>query len=118
MFRKRFNGKLKMENSVNSNIVEKLMAHKKGIDGRYLRPTRDECYAEFCKAIQSLTVNKEEKQANEIKKLKVDLTGCEEALNHVDKLESKMENTNREKLDLLDQGVEGIKHIHKKNAKT
>jgi len=35
-FRKRFNGVLKMNNSVNSNIAEKLMAHKRGLDGTYL----------------------------------------------------------------------------------
>lgn len=57
MFRKRFNGKLKMENSVNSNIAEKLMAHKKGLDGAYLQPTMSECYREFFKAISELTVD-------------------------------------------------------------
>jgi len=62
MFRKRFNGKLKMENSVNSNIAEKLMAHKRGLDGTYLQPTREECFAEFIKAIPSLTVDPTERQ--------------------------------------------------------
>lgn len=41
-FRKRFNGILKMENYVNSNIAEKLMVHKRGLDGVYLQPTREE----------------------------------------------------------------------------
>lgn len=36
MFRKRFNTILKLNNDVNSNIAEKLMAHKKGLDGTYL----------------------------------------------------------------------------------
>ena len=66
MFRKRFNGKLKMENSVNSNIAEKLMAHKKGLDGVYLEPTRDECYREFVKAIHELTIDPTERQKIEI----------------------------------------------------
>jgi len=55
MFRKRFNGHLKMDNKINSNIAEKLMAHKNGLDGTYLQPTLEECYVEFFKAIPRLT---------------------------------------------------------------
>ena len=57
MFRKRFNTILKINNDVNSNIAEKLMAHKKGLDGVYLQPTREECFNEFVKAILQLTVD-------------------------------------------------------------
>jgi len=62
MFRKRFNTILKINNDVNSNIAEKLMAHKRGLDGTYLQPTREECYAEFVKAIPDLTVDQDERQ--------------------------------------------------------
>lgn len=55
MFRKRFNGHLKMDNQVNSNIAEKLMAHKNGLDGTYLQPSMEQCYVEFFKAIPHLT---------------------------------------------------------------
>jgi len=74
MFRKRFNGILKMENSVNSNIAEKLMAHKRGLDGVYLKPTREECFREFVKAIPQLTVDPTERQKIEIesKQQKID----------------------------------------------
>jgi len=74
MFRKRFNGKLKMENEVNSNIAEKLMAHKRGLDGVYLQPTREECFTEFEKAIGVLTVDPTERQKIEIlnKQKKID----------------------------------------------
>ena len=33
------------------------MAHKNGLDGVYLTPTREQCFAEFKKAIPQLTVN-------------------------------------------------------------
>lgn len=56
-FRKRFNTILKINNSVNSNIAEKLMAHKRGLDGTYLQPTREECFNEFRKAIKDLMVD-------------------------------------------------------------
>lgn len=55
-FRKRFNGILKMNNAVNSNIAEKSMAHRRGLDGSYLKPTIEECFREFVKAIPDLTL--------------------------------------------------------------
>ena len=60
-FRKRFNTILKNNNQVNSNIAEKLMAHKRGLDGVYFVPTIDDCFNEFYKAVADLTVNQEEK---------------------------------------------------------
>ncbi len=61
MFRKRFNTILKLNDRVNPNIAEKLMAHKKGLDGIYLQPTLEECYKEFFKAISDLTIDDNER---------------------------------------------------------
>ena len=74
MFRKRFNTIMKLNNDVNSNIVEKLMAHKRGLDGTYLQPTREECFREFVKAIPQLTIDSTEKLKleNEKKQEKID----------------------------------------------
>jgi len=74
MFRKRFNTILKLNNDVNSNIAEKLMAHKRGLDGTYLQPTKEECFREFVKAIPQLTVDPTERQKIEIeiKQQKID----------------------------------------------
>lgn len=69
MFRKRFNTILKLNNSVNSNIAEKLMAHRKGLDGTYLQPTRDECFVEFRKAIPELTIADSERDRLKIVEL-------------------------------------------------
>jgi len=66
MFRKRFNGILKMDNNVNSNIAEKLMAHKRGLDATYLQPTMEECYVEFFKAINKLTIDPHKRHDLEI----------------------------------------------------
>lgn len=60
-FRKRFNTVLKMNREINSNITEKLMAHKNGLDGVYFTPTREECFMEFRKAIPGLTVDDSER---------------------------------------------------------
>ena len=56
--RKRGNTIMKLEGGLNANIAEKLMAHKRGLDGIYLMPTREECFNEFKKAIPSLTLDK------------------------------------------------------------
>lgn len=97
MFRKRFNTILKLENDVNSNIAEKLMAHKKGLDGTYLQPTREECFKEFVKAIPELTVNQAEKQKiqldkkqQEIDELQSKIIENEELVNRVRLLEREM----------------------------
>lgn len=74
MYRIRFNTILKLTNNLNSNIAEKLMAHKKGLDGGYLQPTREECFAEFVKAIPELTVNPAERQRAEIQKKNEEIT--------------------------------------------
>ena len=70
-FRKRFNTVLKINNEVNSNIAEKLMAHKRGLDGSYLTPTMEECFHEFEKAILDLTID----QSERLKQEKIKETG-------------------------------------------
>ncbi len=55
-FRKRFNTILKLDNSINYNIAEKLMGHKNGLDGVYFTPTLDEMFAEFKKIIHKIEV--------------------------------------------------------------
>jgi len=71
-FRKRFNTILKIDSTVNSNIAEKLLAHKNGLDGVYLKPTREECFTEFTKAILELTVSKAEKLSLKLEKSEAD----------------------------------------------
>ena len=55
-FRKRFNTVLKLDNSVNYNVAEKLMGHKNGLDGTYFVPTLEEMFAEFQKVVPALKV--------------------------------------------------------------
>ena len=48
------------------------MAHKNGLDGVYLKPTREECFAEFVKAIPQLTVSKAEKLSLKLEKSEIE----------------------------------------------
>lgn len=67
-FRKRFNTILKLNSEVNSNIAEKLMGHKRGLDGSYLVPTKEQCFFEFRKAINDLTIDEKLKLEIELEK--------------------------------------------------
>jgi len=116
MFRKRFNGKLKMKNSVNSNIAEKLMAHKRGLDGTYLQPTREECFIEFLKAIPELTIDPTEKQKFEIHNLKLEKSELEkkEPFGEINDLKQKYEITNQRLelvLDMIENAQKNNSHI-------
>jgi len=89
-FRHRFNKILKINNSVNSNIAEKLMAHKKGLDGTYLNPTREECFTEFVKAIPELMIDPTERQKQELEKNKTRITELEDKTRQITDLEEQM----------------------------
>lgn len=85
-FRKRFNGILKMENSVNSNIAEKLMAHKRGLDGTYLQPTKEQCFTEFVKAIPQLTIDPTERQKIKIQEKEAEIKELESKDDEIEQL--------------------------------
>jgi integrase/recombinase XerD len=102
MFRKRFNTILKLNNDVNSNIAEKLMAHKRGLDGTYLQPTKEECFREFVKAIPQLTIDPSERQKIEI----------ELKQQKIDELESKTATIDDQTEELKSQDVR-IKQLEK-----
>jgi len=90
-FRKRFNTILKMNNSVNHNIAEKLMGHKNGLDGVYLKPTLEQLFVEFKKVIPELTIDESERLRlqNRIKDEKIKKTESEKNA-RISSLEKKM----------------------------
>ncbi len=93
MFRKRFNTILKLNGSVNSNIAEKLMAHKKGLDGTYLQPTMEECYAEFVKAIPELTIDDSERLRAKNEQLVKEMAESEKTQKTIKDLDAKLAET-------------------------
>lgn len=118
MFRKRFNTILKLDNDVNSNIAEKLMAHKKGLDGVYLQPTREECYKEFVKAIPFLTIASEErhkitleKKEKELEEEKNAKRQLERKVDEIKELKEKMSDFENLKQELRDELLDEIKDL-------
>jgi len=100
-FRKRFNTILKLNNQVNSNIAEKLMGHKRGLDGTYLVPTREECFEEFKKAMNELMVEESWRLKVELEKKNGQLDKQQsEKDNRILELESRFANTEKILLEL------------------
>lgn len=78
-FRKRFNIILKLNNTINLSIAEKLMGHKGvfQLDGAYLPVTKEQLFAEFQKAIFDLTVDDTERKNVKIEKLQEEKSDTE-----------------------------------------
>ena len=66
-YRKRYNTILKGITGINSNKAEALMQHLRGLDGAYLKFTRNELFPEIVKGASALTVDSTERQKNIIK---------------------------------------------------
>ena len=102
-FRKRFNTILKINNEINSNIAEKLMAHKNGLDGRYLTPTIEECFNEFRKAIFELTISPEHRQQVKIESLEKETTELKAKESQIDELKKQLEDFKKESLNEIEK---------------
>jgi integrase len=101
-FRKRFNTILKLENELNSNIAEKLMGHKRGLDGVYFQPTREQCFEEFKKAIPELSINETIRLEQELEKKKEQLDKHQSNKDaRILELEDRLSNTERLLLELM-----------------
>jgi len=91
-FRKRFYTILKLNNEVNNNIAEKLLGHKRGLEGTYLTPTREESFREFKKAIADLTINPAKRQAKEIELQQEKITELSSRDDRIKALEKKLDD--------------------------
>jgi len=113
-FRKRFNTILKLNNSVNSNIAEKLMAHKRGLDGTYLQPTMEECFEEFRKAVLDLTIDDTQRDKIEIEKKEQENTELREKQIELetksDEIEDLQKKLSLQQENSIHQGIQ-IQHM-------
>lgn len=101
MFRKRFNTKLKLNNTVNSNVAELVMAHKlPGAQGNYTKPTMLECFKEVKKAIPELTIDPTLRQKALIVSQDMEIDELvKERNDKIKELEDKVESMSKEKKD-------------------
>jgi len=91
MFRKRFNTKLKLNNDVNSNIAELVMAHKlPGVQDTYTKPTMKEVYNAMKHAIPDLTIDSTERQKIDLESKQKKITELESKQKENDSLKHKI----------------------------
>lgn len=95
-FRKRFNTILKLNREINPNIVEKIMGHSKGLDGAYLKPTRQESFEEYKKGIPDLTIDDSERMLAEKKKIEIERSELEKIKLQMNEQEAKLKKTQEE----------------------
>ena len=89
-FRKRFNTILKLNNSVNDNAIEKMMGHKKGLDGSYLQITIERLFEEFVKGIPELTIDDSKRKQFEIDKINNEKTELQKKVDQINQMQNDM----------------------------
>ena len=98
-FRKRFNTILKLNSEVNSNIAEKIIGHSvtHKLDNTYFKPTVEQLFNEFKKAIPELTVSKALRleQENKLKDEKI----------------KKLETDKDRRIDELEKNIAGVRRL-------
>jgi len=112
-FRKRFDTILKLNKAVNDNIIEKMMGHKRGLDGTYLQPTIEQMFNEFKNGIMDLTISSTEKQKQKIELLKKENSELEneqlqveKTKKDVTKLKEELWDTKFELMEMIDDAIE------------
>lgn len=110
-FRKRFNTILKLNREINPNIAEKLMGHSKGLDGAYLKPTRQECFEEYKKGIPELTVDPSERQSMVIDEQQNKISELEAKTRRNEMLEDKVARQEQ----VLDHVLAELERLKKQN---
>jgi len=96
-FRKFFTTQL-INAKVNPEIRELLLGHKIGMASCYYRPTEQEMYAEYEKAIDNLTINEENRLKRKVEKLEIEK-------NRMDRMESQIAEMQKMLIDNMDQTI-------------
>jgi len=80
------------------------MAHKRGLDGTYLTPTRDELFKEFVKAIHQLTIDSSARDKILLEQKNQEISELKELKGEIRTLKA-----NQEKIFMLGFNLEKVK---------
>jgi integrase len=78
-----------VNSKVNPEIREMLLGHKIGLTSSYYRPTQEEMYHEYQKAIENLTINEENRLRNKVKILEIEKSRIDQLELSIKRLEEK-----------------------------
>jgi len=101
-FRKRFNTILKLNKNINSNIVEKIMGHKNGLDGVYFKPTDNDLFEEFKIGITDLTIDDTERLASRNRELEAEKSEYKTLSEQVDEAAKRIKEELRKEGAIVD----------------
>ena len=79
-----------IQSKVNPEIREMLLGHKIGLASAYYRPTEQEMFTEYEKAIDSLTINEENRLRRKVETLTID----ESRIDRLERAITRLEKTN------------------------
>ena len=88
-FRKFFTTKL-VKAKVNAEVREMLLGHKIGLTSCYFKPTEDEMFAEYEKAIDLLTISEENRLRKKVEMLMVEESKADLALSAVEDMKKQL----------------------------
>jgi len=115
-FRKRFYTTLKLNNEINNNVIEKLLGHKRGLEGTYLTPTRNQSFIEFKKGIPELTIDPTKRQGIELEEQQKKITELSKRDDTIQELSKKVE-AQQQRLDKIDREDQLIRELGKLEEK-
>jgi hypothetical protein len=87
-FRKFFTKQL-VDSKINPEIREMLLGHKIGLASCYYRPTENEMFQEYYKAVNLLTINEENRLRNKVKVLEVEKSRLDRLESSIKQLEGR-----------------------------
>ncbi len=80
---------------VNWSIAEKLIGHKTGLDTIYFKPSVEECFSEFRKAISELSIDDSIRYEEELKNKDVQIKELEVKDQEIEKLKAQVGSIER-----------------------
>ena len=93
--RKRFNTILKMNLDISYPIAEMLMDHKYRLESHYLKPTKQELFLEYKKAIPDLVFDESEKLKIDVENKQKKIDELESSKVRIAELESRIDTINK-----------------------
>jgi len=102
-FRKRFDTIMKINPNISYAIAEKMMDHKIRMEGHYFKPTKDELFAEYKKAIPELTIDDSERKQALLNKTLKEKSQLEDQNQKYSKLENDFYEFKQQMSTFIDQ---------------
>jgi integrase len=101
--RKRFNTKLKKNPTISYAIAENLMDHKYRLEGHYLKPTKEEIFEEYKKAVSDLMIDDSKIKELKIQQLEEEKSELKIKEKQIDELQKNFEDFKKESFSEIEK---------------